>query len=151
MGTTLAFYCTQSVQPHFLPYFHNGSIPPHVLTSGPIPPHLLTQWAPPKPSTGHKLSSLSSSLICTVGPYLLIFVHSGHHPRLLLHTECPASFPPLLPQWFHTSSCFDQWAYTPSFSHTVGTTLAIYCTQTIQPHFSPYFHSGSIPPHFRTQ
>ena len=62
VSTTLAIYCTYTVQPQFLPY----------LQSGPMPPHFATQCAPPKPSTGHKLSSLSSSLICTVGLYLLI-------------------------------------------------------------------------------
>ena len=76
VGTTLAIYCTQSVQPHFLPYFHSGSIPPHVLISGPIPPHFLIQWAPPSPSTVHRLSSLTSPFTSTVVPYLLILGHS---------------------------------------------------------------------------
>ena len=44
-----------------------------------------------------------------------------------------------------------QWAYTPSRTYTVGTTLAIYFAKTVQPQFLPYLHSGPIPPHFMTQ
>ena len=108
-----------------------------------------------------RLSSLSSSLICTLGPYLLIydtvglypliFLHIGHHPRQLLFTDCPASVPPLFAQWAHTSLFMTWWAYTPSFSYTLGTTLASYCSQTVQLQFLPYLYSGPIPPHFRTQ
>ena len=105
VGTTLAIYYTQTVQPRFLPYFYSGPIPPHFMTqwaytpsftytvgttlaiycthtvqpqflpylySEPIPPHFMTQWAPTWPSTGHQMSSLSSSLSCIVGPYLLV-------------------------------------------------------------------------------
>ena len=33
----------------------------------------------------------------------------------------------------------------------MSTNLAIYCTQTVQPQFFPYWHSGPISPHFITQ
>ena len=91
----------------------------------------------------------TSSFYDTVGLYPLIYLHSGHHPRQLMYTNCMASFPPFtsgpIPPHFMT-----QWAYTPSFTYTVGTTLAIYCTQTIQPKFLPYWYYGPIPPHFIT-
>ena len=118
VGTTFVIYCTQTLQPHLLPYLH----------SGPIPPHFMTQWA-----------------------YTLIFLHSGHHPRHLLYTDCPTSVPPLLVQWAIPPHFRTQWAYTPSFTCTVSTTLTIYCTQTVQPQFLPYLYSGPIPPHFVTQ
>ena len=44
-----------------------------------------------------------------------------------------------------------QWACSPSFNYTASTTLAIYFTQKVQPHFVLYFHSGPIPPHFLAQ
>ena len=72
LGTTLASYCTQTLQPHLLPYLHSGPIPPHFMTQWAYTPHLLTKWAPPSSSTVYRLSSLTSSLACTVGPYLLI-------------------------------------------------------------------------------
>ena len=166
---------------------------PHLMTQWAYTPHFFTHWVPPSPATVHRQSSLSSSLTCTVGPYLLISRHSGpipliyihselqpHHlmntlsglsssltctvglypliylhseyqPRHLLYTDCPASFPPLFAQWAHTSLFMTRWAYTPSFSYTLGTTLASYCSQTVHPQFLPYLHSGPIPPHFRTQ
>ena len=103
VSTNLAIYCTQTVQPQFFPYWHSGPISPHFITqwaytpsftytvgttramyctqtvqpqflpylhSGPIPPHFMTEWA-----------------------YTFFFLHSGHHPRNLLYTHCPASFP----------------------------------------------------------
>ena len=99
-----------------------------------------------------------------MGLYPLIFLHSEYQPHHLLCTNCPASFPLLLAQWAHTSTFYatvglyphlliqgayissfmTRWAYTPSFSYTVGTTLAIYCTHTVQPHFLSYLHSGPI-------
>ena len=97
---------------------------------GLCPPHILSQGAPFSPSTVHRLSSLISSLICTVGPCLLIydtvglcpliFLHIGHHPRHLLYTDCPASA-----------------SYTPSFFCTEDTSLTIYCTQSVQSQFLP--------------
>ena len=97
------------------------------LHSGPIPPHFMTQWA-----------------------YTLIFLHSGHHPRHLLYTDCPTSVPPLLVQWAIPPHFMMQWAYTHLFTYTMGTTLAIYCTQTVQPHFLPYLQNGPIPPIYDT-
>ena len=84
----------------FLLSLYSGPISPNLWYGGPIPTHFLTQWTPHSPSTVHRLSSLNSSITCTVGPYLLIydtvglypliFLHSGHHPRHLLYTDCPA-------------------------------------------------------------
>ena len=93
----------------------------------------------------------TSSFYDTVGLYIFIYLHSEHHSRHLLFTACPASVPPLLVQWAHTSSFYDTVGLYPSFTYKVGTTLAIYCTQTFQPQFLPYLHSGPIPPHFMTQ
>ena len=87
----------------------------------------------------------------TVGLYPLIYLQRKYHPRHLLYIDCPASVPPLLIQWAYHSSFMTQWAYTPSFTYRVSTNLVIYCTQTVQLHFLPYLHSGSIPPHFLTQ
>ena len=87
----------------------------------------------------------------TVGLYPLIYLHIGHHPRQLLYTDSPASLTPLLAQWAHTSSFYDRVGLYPSFTYKVGTTLIIYCIQTLQPHFLPCLHSGPIPPHFMTQ
>ena len=161
VSTTLAIYCTWTVQPHLLPYLHSGPIPPHFMTQWAYTPLLLTKWAPPSPSTVHRLSNLSSSLTCTVGPYLLILWHSGpiplcylqsgHHPRHLLYTDCRTSITPLLVQGPIPPHFMTQWAYTHLFTYTMGTTLAIYCTQTVQPHFLPYLYSGPIPPAFMTQ
>ena len=61
----------------------------------------------------------------TVGLYPHIYLHSEHHPRHLLYTDCLASFPPLLPQWAHTSSFMTHWAYTPSFTYSLSTNLVI--------------------------
>ena len=91
----------------------------------------------------------------TVGLYPLIFLHIGHHPRQLLFTDCPASSPPLLVQWAHTSSFMTRWAYTLSFTYTVSTTLAIYCTEcpaSLPPllvqwaHTSSFYDTGGIYP-----
>ena len=89
-------------------YLKSEPIPPHFMTQWAYAPHLLTKWA---------LSSLISSLICTVGPYFLIydmlglypliFLHIGHHPRRLLFTNCPVSVPPLPTQWAHTFSFYN--------------------------------------------
>ena len=103
-----------------------------------VPP-LLAQWA-------H-----TSSFYDTVGLYPLIYLHIGHHPRHLLYTDCPALVPPLLVQWAHTSSFYDIVGLYPPFTYPVGTTLAIYCIQTVQPPFLLYLHSGPIPPHLMTQ
>ena len=85
---------------------------------------LFTQWA-------H-----TSSFYDTVGLYPLIYLHSGHHPRHVLYTDCPASVPPLLAQWAHTSSFYDrvglhllfltQWA-PPSKSavHTLSSLISL--------------------------
>ena len=118
VGTTLAIYCTQTAQPYFLLYLHSRPIPPHFMTQWACTPHLLTQGVPPKPSTVHKLSSLISSLLeqwadtssfyDTVGLYPFNYLHSGHHHRHLLYTDCPPSLTPLLAQWAHTSSCYDK-------------------------------------------
>ena len=68
-----------------------------------------------------------------------------------MNTHCPASVRLLLAQWAHISSFYHTVGLHPSFTYTVGTTRAIYCTQTAQPHFLYYLHSGPIPPHFMTQ
>ena len=67
------------------------------LHSAPIPPHFMQQWA-----------------------YTPIYLYRVHHQSRLLYTNCPASFPPLLAQWFHTSSFFDTVGLYPPFSYTVG-------------------------------
>ena len=109
VGTTFVIYCTQTLQPHLLPYLHSGPIPPHFMTQWAYTPHLLTKWAPPSSSTVHRLSSLTSSLACTVGHtssfydavgiYPLVYLHNGYHPRHLLYTDSPASFPPLFAKY----------------------------------------------------
>ena len=136
--------CPDSVTPLLAQWAHTSSFmtqwaytPSFTYTMGTIPP-----------SHGHTLSSLISSLICAVGPYLLIydtvalypliFLHIGHHPRQLLYTDCPDSVPPLLVQWAHNSSFYDTVGLYPSFTYTVSSTLTIYCTQTVQPQFLPY-------------
>ena len=129
-------------------------------TVGLYPP-FFTQWAPSLPSAIHKLSSLNSSLTYTVSPYLLnlwhsgpippILWHSGHHPHYLLYTHCPASVPLWLTQWVHTSSFYDIVCLYHIIFYTVGTLLDIGSTQTVQPQFFPYLHSGPITYHFMTQ
>ena len=148
VGITLAIYCTQTVQPHLLPY----------LSSGPIPPHFMTQWAYTHSFTYTVSTTLAiyctecpaslppllvqwahtSSFYDTVGLYPLIYLHSEHHPHHLLYTDCPASFPLSFAQWAHTSSFMTWWAYAPAFSYTLGTTLESYSTQTVQTQFLPY-------------
>ena len=81
----------------------------------------------------------------------LIYLARVHHPRHLLYTYCSASFPPSFAQWAHTFLFYDTVGLCPSFTDTVSTTLAIYCTQTVQLQFLLYLHSGPIPPHFTTQ
>ena len=120
-------------------------------------PHFLTQWAPSSPSTVHRLSNLSSSLTCTVGHtssfydavgiYPLVYLHNGYHPRHLLYTDSPASFPPLFAKWAHTSTFMTQWAYTFSFTYTLCTTLAIYCSDcraSVPPLFAQWAHTSSF-------
>ena len=136
VGTTLAIYCTQTVQPHLLPYLRSGPIPPHLhmghqprqllYTDCPdsVPP-LLVQWA-------H-----TSSFYDTVGLYPLIYLHSEYQPRHLLYTDCPASFPPSLAQWAHTSSFYD----------TVGLYPLIYLHSEYQPRHLLYTDCpASFPP-----
>ena len=90
VGTTLAIFFTQTVQPQFLPCLHNGPIPPHdkvglcpliLWHSRPIPPHLMTQWTctPSSTYTVGPTTSFSCSVgytipshSHTVGPYPLI-------------------------------------------------------------------------------
>ena len=145
VDTTLTIYCTQIVQPKFVSY---STVGPYLLIlghSGPIPSRLLTQWVLTSPSTVHRLSSLSSSLTGTVGPYLLILSHSGPIPPHLLTQWAPPA-----PCTVHRLSSLGssltctvgpyllilwQSGPTPSFSYTVGTTLEICCTHTVQPHF----------------
>ena len=130
------FYDTVGLYP--LIYLHSEHHPRHLLyTDCPASfPPLLQQWA----HTSSFTYSLSTNLViyctqtvqiqlltCTVGSYPLIlwqcgpippiYLHNEHHPRHLLYTDCPASFPPLLAQWAHTSSFMTQWAYTPSFTY----------------------------------
>ena len=120
-------------------------------------PHFLTQWAPSSPSTVHRLSNLSSSLTCAVGHtssfydavgiYPLVYLHNGYHPRHLLYTDSPASFPPLFAKWAHTSTFMTQWAYTSSFTYTLCTTLAIYCSDcpaSVPPLFAQWAHTSSF-------
>ena len=129
VSTTLAIYCTYTVQPQFLPY----------LQSGPMPPHSMTQWAY-TPFTYPVGTTLAIYCTQTVQPHFLSYLHSGpipphfmqqwaytpiylyrvHHQSRLLYTNCPASFSPLLAQWFHTSSFFDTVGLYPPFSYTVG-------------------------------
>ena len=73
----------------------------------------------------------------TVGLYLLIYLHIGHQPRQLLFTDCPASVPPLLVQWAHTSS----------FQDTVGLYSLIYLISEYHPHHLLYTDCPtSVPP-----
>ena len=139
VDTTLAIYCTQTFQPQFLPYLHSEPISPHFMQQWACTPSFSYTVSTTFASTIHTLSSLSSSFSRTVGLYLLIydtvglypliFLHSGHHPRHLLYTHCPASR--VGP---YSSFCATVGLYPP-FSYTVGTTLAIYCSQTLQPQF----------------
>ena len=132
------FYDTVGLYPNI--YLHSEHHPRHLLyTDSPASfPPLLPQWA-------H-----TSLLYDTVGLYP-IYLLSGHHPCHLLYTVCPASLPSILAQWAHTSSFYDTVGLYSSFTYTVSSTLAIYCTQTVQPQFLPYLHSGPMPPHFMTQ
>ena len=91
VGTTLVIYCTQTVQPQSLTYLHSEPLSPHFMTQWAYTPHLLTQWAPSSTSTVHRLSNLTSSLTCTVDPYLLILWHSGHIPPHFLTQWAPSS------------------------------------------------------------
>ena len=147
VGTTIGICTTQTVQPLFLPYLYPYH--PHHLfcknCAASVPP-LLTQWA-------H-----SSSFYGTVGLYPVILCHSGPVPHHLLTQWAPPSASALHKLSNLCSSLtyipphiMTQWAYTPIFTYTVGTTLAIYFTQTVQPQFLPYLHNGPIPPHFMTQ
>ena len=125
----------------------------------------MTQWAytpsfnytvstTPSPSTVHRQTDFHSGPILpqdTVGLYPLIYLQSEYHSRHLLYIDFPASVPPLLVQWAHPYSFMTEWAYTLSVTYRVSTNLVIYCTQTVQPQFLPYLHSGPIPPHFMTQ
>ena len=157
---------------HSLIYSHSGHHPCHLLDTncpGSFPPsltppqfvtqltytrHLLTQWAPPSPSTGHTLSSLiflpylhsgpiPPQIFGPVGLYSLIYLHTGHHPRDLLDTNCPASLPLLLIQW----------AYTSSFYDTVGIYPLIYSPSEQYPHhlLDTNLQNGPIPPQFIAQ
>ena len=113
----------------------------------------MTQWAY-TPSFNYTVSTtlaIYCTVTSTVGPYFLIYdtvglypliyLQSKYHPRHILYIYCPASVPPLFAEWAHASS----------FCYTVCTTQAIYWTQTVQPQFLPYLHSGPIPPHSMTQ
>ena len=98
VNNTLTICWTQTVQPHFLPYF----------ISGPISVHLMTQWVYTPSFTLLTQCAHTASLFDPVGLYLLIYLQSEHY-------------------------------------------LAIDWTQTVQPYFVPYLHSGPIPPHLLTQ
>ena len=107
------------------------TVQPHFLSylhSGPIPPHFMQQWA-----------------------YTPIYLYRVHHQSRLLYTNCPASFPPYLNSGPISPHFMTQWAYTLSITYIVGTTVVIYCTQTVQPHLIPYLHSGPIPSHVMTK
>ena len=136
---TSSFYGTVGIYP--LIFLHSGHHPGHLLyTDCPasVPP-LLAKW------------DHNSSFNATVGLYPLILCNSEHHLCHLLCADCPASVPPFLVQGAYISSFLTRWAYTHLFSYTVGTTLAIYCTHTVQPHFPFYLHSRPIHPHFMIQ
>ena len=169
VGTTLTIYCT--IPPshgHTLSSLSSPlscTVGPYLLIlwhSGPIPPHLLKQWVPTSASIVPRLSSFTSSLTCTVGSYLLILWHRGPipphwlthwapHSQSTMHRLSSLSFLLYLHSGPIPSHFMTQWAYTSSFTYTVDTTLAIYCTHNVQPQFLPYLHSGPIPPHFRTK
>ena len=127
MGPYHLIYDTVGLYP--LIFFHSEYQPRHLLYTNyaaSVPP-LLTQW------------DHTCSFYVTVGLYPLIYLHSWHHPHHLFCKNCAASVPPLLTQWAHTST------------YTVGTTLAIYFTQTVQTYSPPNLHNGPIPSYFMTQ
>ena len=127
MGPYHLIYDTVGLYP--LIFLHSEYQPRHLLYTkyaASVPP-LLTQW------------DHTCSFYVTVGLYPLIYLHSWHHPHHLFCKNCAASVPPLLTQWAHTST------------YTVGTTLAIYFTQTVQTYSPPNLHNGPIPSYFMTQ
>ena len=87
-----------------------------------------------------------------------LFLHSGHHSRHLLYTDCPASFPLLLAQWAHTSSFYATVGLyphlliqgappKPSTVHKLSSFI-FSLTCTVVPYLLIFCHSGPIPPIF---
>ena len=90
-------------------------------------PHLLTKWAPPSPSTVHRISILSS-LLAQWAHTFSFYDTVGLHPHLLT-------------QWAPPS---------PSTVHTLSSLISS-LTCTVGPYLLILGHSESIPPHLLTQ